>query len=178
MGDVEVWRNIDENGHYRISSMGRVESVKRFANGRNTSGRIMKLKPDKRGYLNVNITLDGEKVTKKVHRLVAEAFIPNPEKKPTVNHKNGIKQDNNLSNLEWHTWDENKNHAVENKLMRGLRGEDSPRSKISKEMAIEIKKRLSQNERPVRISRSLRVSEAIVVKIKTGKTWVHLGGGW
>lgn len=69
--------------------------------------------PDKDGYLCIGIKISGKNTTRKIHRLVAEAFIPNPENKPEVNHKNGVKSDNRIDNLEWATAKENSRHKRE-----------------------------------------------------------------
>lgn len=101
MKNEEVWKEIESFPGYLISNFGNVWSCK--------SGQLLKLHKRKDGYLRVSLN----KCPQSVHRLVAKAFIPNPENKPQVNHKNGIPTCNDISNLEWATGRENYEHAIE-----------------------------------------------------------------
>ena len=80
---------------------------------------IMKPHPDPDGYLRTSATVNGKHMSVSVHRLVALTFIPNPENKPTVNHKNGNKLDNSVENLEWATQEEQNHHAIATGLREG-----------------------------------------------------------
>ena len=92
---MEEWRDIKEFENYMISSLGRVYSKKKHM--------IMKPTPDKKGYLRISFYENGKNNTRKVHRLVVQAFIDNPENLPQVNHKDENKENNSVENLEWCT---------------------------------------------------------------------------
>ena len=119
---MEVWKDIkDYEGIYQVSNRGNIRSLDRevvYSNGtvRNHKGVEMKPSIDKDGYLRVNLSRNGKKSRFFIHRLVGMAFIPNEEDKPAINHKDGVKDNNEVSNLEWATHSENVTHAFETGL--------------------------------------------------------------
>ena len=104
---MEEWKDIKGfEGVYQISSEGKVKSLERYCKSKNGSVRLKKeliLKPfmNTNGYCFVVLRLNNEYKTKSIHRLVAETFIPNPDNLPCVNHKDEVKSNNSVSNLEW-----------------------------------------------------------------------------
>lgn len=103
----EIWKDVvGYEGLYQISNMGNVRSIDHITNNRFIKGRLLTPRSRQHGYLGIPLYGKGGHPTRNcrtfsVHRLVAEAFLPNPENLAEVNHKNENKQDNRLSNLEW-----------------------------------------------------------------------------
>ena len=110
----EIWKPIlGYEGLYEVSNKGNVRGVNRIdSRGRYRKGKLMPQYSDKRGYLFVFITKNSKQVRYFVHRLVALAFIPNPNNYPQVNHINECKTDNRVENLEWCTNEYNSNYGT------------------------------------------------------------------
>lgn len=127
------------------------------------TGRILKPQPNGKGYLRV--VLGGKRYF--VHRLVAEKYIPNPENKPQVNHIDGNKLNNHCNNLEWVTNQENRNHAIKNKLH--LQGDDCSWSKLTSTDVEFIRCHL---EIPTKdLANMLGVCVSTIQAVKEYRTW-------
>lgn len=118
----EEWRDISGfEGRYQVSNTGRVKSLSRKVNNHTgmllVKEKILTAKPNPKGYVHIRVNNnDGVKSTIRVHRAVAEAFLSNPDNKPQVNHIDGNKSNNIITNLEWCTNGENQIHAYKNGL--------------------------------------------------------------
>lgn len=129
---MEEWKFVKNyEGYYEVSTHGRVRSVDRKTNAaikNNTQttkkGKMLKLSLKRNGYLAFDASKENECKTKTVHRVIAETFIANTENKAVVNHKNGIKTDNRVSNLEWVTNSENTQHAYELGLLKSTKNKE------------------------------------------------------
>ena len=134
LGDLpgEEWRDVvGYEEFYKVSNLGRVKSF------RSMKPKILKPNLTKRGYLRVSLYVDDKTKSYFVHRLVALAFVLNPNGKPQVNHINGVKTDNRVENLEWVTDSENQLHALQMRISKN-NGVD-PRSNLAAEQIIEIR---------------------------------------
>ena len=128
---MEIWKEIKGyEGLYEASNLGnikRLPSVIRYkSNGtRNYPGKMLTQEQMLDGYLRIVLSKNGCHKRFMSHRLIAETFIPNPNNKPYINHKNGIKSDNRIENLEWCSQEENEQHAV-NVLGKTMVGKTYP----------------------------------------------------
>ncbi|QDP42961.1 HNH endonuclease [Bacillus phage vB_BmeM-Goe8] len=159
----ESWKPLKDiiahGDNYEVSSHGRVRNAK--------TGRVLKNLIDSNGYHRLSLNLDGKRKTYEVHRLVALAFIPNPESKPMVNHIKGDQKGNNrVDNLEWATGKENSQHAVDT----GLSGKTKLNEAIVKEIKQLLVNKVPQNV----IAAKFRVTRQCVSSIQRGKTWSHV----
>ena len=166
--DGEEWRDVDGYEGYQVSNFGRVKSFKRYS-----QGRISKPIVTRTGYLYVSLSKGKNGHPVRLHRIVAKAFLPNPDDKPQINHRDGCKLNNHVDNLEWVTQGENMQHAS----ILGLRpaGENHVRAKFSKSDIIYIRENpntLTQES----LATKFGVAQPVISAIQLGKTYKTTGG--
>lgn len=164
MQTEEIWKDmIGHENLYQISNLGNIYS--KLVN------RVVKSSYDDKGYKIRTHRANGKVYVTKVHRAVALAFLPNPENKPFVNHKNGIKDDNALTNLEWVTGSENQKHNVS--MNPNRRGVGHSSSKLSEEDVKYIRQnpdKLDQSS----LARKFGLHQSRISEIKNGRTYKDL----
>ena len=170
---MEYWKIIEgfesRYGKYRVSNLGRIK------NGR---GIEAKHHPHKKGYVMISMVKDGLQKRVQLHRLVAKAFIPNPDSLPQVNHLDGNKKNNTVSNLQWCTNLQNMRHSWRTGLrVQGtFMGEKSPSAHLTNEQAKEIRSIVLRKGPNATITREslckkYNVSEHVIKDIRRGKTY-------
>lgn len=157
-------------GKYAVSLDGSVYSLNFHRTG---FTKILKAKCDKDGYLEVGLYKNGKKYYR-IHRLVAMAFIPNPDNLPQVNHKDGVRDNNRHTNLEWCTARENIHHSWRAvNVKRTQRGEKNNATKLTNDRVVEIW-RLKGKKNQVTIAKKFNVSEDVVSMIHRQINWKWL----
>lgn len=169
--DGEEWRDISGyEGLYQVSNFGRVKSFKR------NKPRILKPALYHGEYIVVPLTLSHrEDKPFTVHRLVAKAFIPNPENKPQVNHLDGCKLNACASNLEWATSSENGLHAYRLGLVCNDKGGDDSQAKLTNEQARYVRDN-PENLTNYEFAKKFGVSRSIIIRIQRGQSYKEAGG--
>ena len=166
----ERWRwVVGYEGLYMVSDQGRVMSVPRKTGRSSWPGKLLKQGRGGSGYPHVAVSVKGNQKTVEVHRLVAEAFIPNPDGKREVNHIDGDKSNNRVENLEWATRSENVRHAYENLPRKQF--DHFHRRKLTEQDVAAICKTEGTNKE---IAKAFGVSDVMVGRIKRREAWRHV----
>lgn len=172
---MEIWKDVIGNNIYQVSNSGNVRSKERYTQGKH--GLVLRktkiIKPQLRQrYLAVGLYKNGKFNSNSIHRLVALHFVPNPENKPQVNHKDGDKLNNSDWNLEWNTASENVDHAVANGL-RCTKGENSNTAKLKDQDIRDIREnKLSLTQKELGLI--YNVTHYAISRIVTRKQWKHI----
>lgn len=173
--NTEQWKPIKGfEGYYDISNHGRVKSLSRSVKtkfGSRTTKEKM-LKNIKQQYEVVNLQKKGLMYKSYVHRLVLETFKPNTENKPCANHIDGNKYNNHIDNLEWVTYQENCQHAMDTGLNR--KGEQHHASKLTWEKVDNIREELTNGTKTkAKLAREYGVTFACIWKVEHNQSWVR-----
>ena len=170
---MEIWKDIEGyEGLYQVSSEGRIKSLARYIKN-NLCGELYKEEKIKKITYNpklkygvIGLSYNGNNKQEYIHRIVAKTFIPNPNNLPEVNHKNGLKHDNRVENLEWNTHNENIQHSI-NVLGNRQDGEYNNASKLTNNDVLKIR---NDNRIHREIAKDYGVSRSCITIIKNYKS--------
>lgn len=170
-----IWKTLVYQGNtfdrFEASTDGKIRNAK--------TQKIYKTFVNKNGYEQICVSL-GHRNRKKVfrvHRAILETFMPNPENKPEVNHKDGNKLNNHVSNLEWATESENIRHAYDNGLASALRGTENPWAKLTAEDVLYIREHYIPYDSVYgarALGRKFGVNKNTIRNIANGKSYVNV----
>lgn len=161
--DINDYTPLSINNNYSINKKGDIYSY--------YTNKILEQRNNKKGYPTVYLTINGKGISKVVHRLVAQTFIPNPNNLPQVNHINGNKENNSVENLEWCTNEYNMRHSWELGLRKPLKGNEIGTSKLLEHEVIDI---YESEENSYKLSEKYNVSTSLINLIRSDKVWSHV----
>ncbi len=168
---VETWKDIkDYEGRYQASDLG---MVKTFVQAFKTNKGVLKYGIDTNGYPIVKLYSNGKGRTRKVHRVIAETFIENPNNLPQVNHKDGNKLNNAVENLEWCDQSHNMKHAIRTGLIKKHFGEQSSQAKFTEKQINELRAKHPQFTMK-ELAIEYGMSKTNVCDIIKRKIWNHI----
>ena len=177
---VEIWKDVvGYEGLYQVSNFGNIKSLpqKRWMNVNMAyayyNGKILSPSTTIDGYLQIRISKDSIGKTFLVHRLIALAFIINPNNKSEVNHINGIKDDNRVKNLEWVTPKENAKHAYKVGLKKPQKGITNGSCKLTESQVLEIRS-LKGLKSYKELAKMYNVGTTAIGRIQNKTHWKHI----
>lgn len=175
---IEIWKDIEGyEGSYQVSNLGRVKSLARQCGTCCRKEKILVISKTVDGYSRVRLQDGGKDKTARVHRLVAKAFLPNPLNKDTVNHIDGNKLNNEVSNLEWADRVEQMVHAYELGLKTSRVGSSNSNAKLTDEQVKEIRKTYVRNSREfgtVALAKKYGVTNRVIGLITRGLAYKNI----
>ncbi len=175
---AEEWKDIKGfEGFYQISNLGRVKSLGGWCGTAKRNEKIRSTSLTHDGYVKIRLRHQSKDKTARVHRLVAEAFIPNPKNKETVNHIDGNKQNNAASNLEWADRTQQMLHAYKLGLKASQAGTQNSNAKLTDKQVREIRNLYVPNSKKfgtVALAKKYGVSNRVVGLIVNNKTYKNV----
>ena len=170
---METWKPIiGFESHYSVSSEGRI--MRTAKGGAAQPGKILAINRDKQGYVRQNLSMNCIQYPRKVHRLVADAFLGGIPTGFTVNHINGVKHDNRVENLEVISRGKNIEHAFRVIKTQSVAGERNPKAVLTNAKVIEMRARLANGATLMELAREFGVSKSTASSIKTNSFWKHV----
>ena len=178
---IEEWKSIEGFDNYEVSNFGQVRSLDRqeWLHNRHENpylrkrkGKILSQHMSNVGYMQVALYINGKMYAPLVHRLVAKAFIDNPNNFPEVNHEDGNKLNNSIENLNWCTRTENSLHST--KVLNKNKGENSGMSLLTEEQVLNILSQLDLGVSQTKLGEQFNVTNHTIHKIYKRKNWCEV----